>query len=123
MKIRTKLQIALLAAIAFQFPLDVSGQTCSELRYIDPLFDVETTSNVEYQQARAYGSLINQAFRMDIYKPVGDTMTYRPLMVFQFGGGFLIGDKLLPPAPAYCSYWAERGYVAVSIDYRLGFNA
>ena len=123
MNFRTITSVGFLFAIVIQIPFNVSGQNCSDLRYIDSLFDVSTTSNVEYQQARAYGSLLNQAYTMDIYEPVGDTITYRPLMVFQFGGGFLIGDKLLPPAPAYCSYWAERGYVAVSIDYRLGFSA
>ncbi len=99
------------------------AQNCFPIRYIDPLFPVETTFNVEYQQARPYGSLFNQAYRLDIYEPVGDTLSHRPLIIFQFGGGYLIGDKQLPPATDYCSYWAARGYVAVSIDYRLGFSA
>ena len=99
------------------------AQNCGDVRYVEPLFEVSTTFNVQYQQARPYGSLISLPYTMDIYEPVGDTLSCRPLMVFQYGGAFLIGDKLLPPAPDFCSYWAQRGYVAVSVDYRLGFSA
>jgi acetyl esterase/lipase len=112
-----------LTAVLFLSGMDAVAQSCDPVRYIDPIFEVTTTLGVEYQQARPYGSFFEQPYRLDIYQPTGDTMTYRPLMIFQFGGGFLIGDKLLPPAPAYCSYWAERGYVCVSINYRLGFSA
>lgn len=103
--------------------LQATGQSCDDLRYIDPLFDVSTDFNIEYQQARPYGSLFNQAYRLNLYLPEDDTLSHRPLMIFQFGGGFLIGDRLLPPAPELCNYWAERGYVTASIDYRLGFSA
>ena len=103
--------------------INVLGQTCEPQRYIDPMFDVTTTFNVEYQQARPYGSLFNQAYHLDIYEPEGDTLSQRPVIVFQFGGGYLIGDKLFPPAPTYCPMWAERGFVCVSINYRLGFSA
>lgn len=103
--------------------LQATGQSCEDLRYIDPLFDVNTTFNIEYQEARPYGSLFNQPYRLNIYEPEGDTLSHRPLMIFQFGGGYLVGDRVLPPAPALCNYWAERGYVAASIDYRLGLSA
>lgn len=99
------------------------GQICEPQRYLDPMFDVTTTLGIEYQQARPYGSLLNQAYHLDIYEPEGDTLSQRPVIVFQFGGGYLIGDKLFPPAPTYCPMWAERGYVCVSINYRLGFSA
>ncbi|TNF26530.1 MAG: hypothetical protein EP314_05710 [Bacteroidetes bacterium] len=123
MHFRTTLLFAFLVAIAVQFSFNVSAQNCSDLRYIDPLFDVATTFNIEFQQARPYGSLLNQPYRLNLYEPADDTLTYRPLMIFQFGGGYLIGDRLLPPAPEFCTYWAERGFVVASIDYRLGFSA
>lgn len=103
--------------------VDLKGQSCDDLRYLEPLFDVTTTFNIEYQQARPYGSLFNQPYLLDIYEPEGDTLSQRPVIVFQFGGGYLIGDKLFPPAPTYCPMWAERGFVCVSINYRLGFSA
>lgn len=103
--------------------LEINAQNCDDLRYLEPLYDVTTTFNIEYQQARPYGSLFNQAYHLDIYEPEGDTLSKRPVIVFQFGGGYLIGDKLFPPAPTYCPMWAERGFVCVSINYRLGFSA
>ncbi len=111
--------ITVLFAVSVTSPC---AQSCSNLRYVDSLFDVTTTYNVEYQQAKPYGSLINLPYHLDIYQPASDTLAYRPLVIFQFGGGYLIGDKLNPPANAYCSYWAQHGYVCVSINYRLGFN-
>lgn len=99
------------------------AQSCAPVRYIDSLFEITTTYAIEYQRARPYGSLLKQPYRLDIYEPAGDTLAHRPVLVFQFGGGYLVGDKLFPPAPAFCSYWAARGYVAVSINYRLGFSA
>ena len=97
-------------------------QTCINTRYVDSLFATEVLYNIDYQSARPYGSLINIPYQLDIYRPLSDTLISRPLMLFQFGGGYLIGDKLNPPAPDFCTYWAERGYVCASINYRLGFN-
>ena len=120
---QTRTILSNLIALFFLFGTNVLAQSCDPVRYIDPIFEVTTTFGVEYQTARPYGSFFNQPYRLDIYEPTDDTLSHRPVVVFQFGGGFLIGDKLLPPAPAFCSYWAERGYVAVSINYRLGFSA
>ena len=100
----------------------VCAQTCNNERYIDSLFGINVSYNVEYQQAKPYGSLFNLPYHMDIYEPAADTLPLRPLIIFQFGGGYLIGDKLNPPANDYCSYWAQQGYVCASINYRLGFN-
>ena len=108
----------LLSVISFS----AIAQNCSPVRYIDPMFDVDVTLGIEYQQARPYGSFFEQPYHLDIYEPEDDTVSHRPVIVFQFGGGYLIGDKLFPPAPTYCPMWAELGYVCVSINYRLGFN-
>ncbi|MGB0367902.1 MAG: carboxylesterase family protein [Flavobacteriales bacterium] len=115
----------LFSLIAFYFlsGMNVMAQSCDPVRYIDPMFDVTATYGIEYQEARPYGSFFNQPYHLDIYEPEGDTLSARPVVVFQFGGGYLIGDKLFPPAPSYCPMWAELGYVCVSINYRLGFSA
>lgn len=120
---RIKIALFNLTVLLFLSGTIAVAQTCHPVRYIDSLFDVTTTLGVEYQRARPYGGLLNLPYHLDIYEPTGDTLSHRPVIIFQFGGGYLIGDKLLPPAPEYCSYWAERGYVAVSINYRLGFSA
>ncbi|MBL0019812.1 MAG: alpha/beta hydrolase [Bacteroidetes bacterium] len=59
---------------------------------------------------------------MDIYQPVGDTLARRPLMMFAFGGGFLIGAKEDEDARALCDSFARKGFVTASINYRLGMN-
>lgn len=57
--------------------------------------------------------------QMDIYTPVGDTATQRPVIFYMHGGSFYTGDKNLQDCVDFCTYYAKRGYVAVSINYRL----
>ena len=56
---------------------------------------------------------------MDIYKPVGDFCTDRPLLIFAHGGTFIVGDKNNPTMEDLCETFAKRGYVTASINYRL----
>lgn len=70
--------------------------------------------------------------KMDIYKPstAVDPSTDRPVIVFLHTGNFLpppvngspSGVKTDSSAIVLCTEWAKRGYVAVSVDYRLGWN-
>lgn len=59
---------------------------------------------------------------MDIYRPVGDGNPQRPAMVLIHGGAFLSGDKRAYDMAEAARAFAARGYVAVSINYRLGFH-
>jgi hypothetical protein len=69
---------------------------------------------------------------MDIYEPdqTVDLETERPVIVYVHTGNFLPppingspnGLKTDSAAIALCRQWARRGYVAVSVDYRLGWN-
>jgi pimeloyl-ACP methyl ester carboxylesterase len=58
---------------------------------------------------------------MDIYQPVGDTIKKRPLLVIVHGGAFVIGDKDTKTMQAIGRYFAQRGYLVASINYRLGY--
>ena len=40
-------------------------------------------------------------------------------MIWAHGGGFCCGDKASADMPTLATYFAQRGYVAVSINYRL----
>jgi len=63
----------------------------------------------------------DEALKMDIYMPVNARAGKRyPLVLFMHGGGFLIGDK--ESAHNKCSILADSGFVAVSINYRLGWD-
>jgi len=59
---------------------------------------------------------------MDIFEPVGDTLTQRPLVIVAFGGGFVAGSRDHWSMRLICEELAKRGYVTASIDYRLGMN-
>ncbi len=110
--------LAFCVAVLFSF-----SQNCISNRYSDTIFHkVTVTSDIKYGNAFAYAALIPQDLTLDIYEPTGDTLKNRPLIVYAFGGAFLIGFKTQPPIPSYCEYLAKCGYVVVSINYRIGFN-
>ena len=56
---------------------------------------------------------------MDIYTPVGDVCSNRPLLIFAHGGTFLVGSKTNPTMVDLCENFAKKGYVTASINYRL----
>ncbi|MGB0178187.1 MAG: alpha/beta hydrolase, partial [Owenweeksia sp.] len=66
----------------------------------------------------------------DIYTPTGDTVTDRPVILYIHTGNFLppqingslAGNKTDSSAVEICTRLAKRGFVAVSMDYRLGWN-
>ncbi|NOT37837.1 MAG: carboxylesterase family protein [Saprospiraceae bacterium] len=57
---------------------------------------------------------------LDIYYPVGSTEKLRPLVMWSFGGGFIAGKR--EDFAPICEAVAKRGFVAATIDYRIGFN-
>jgi PKD repeat protein len=98
------------------------AQNCNSNRYVTELFTSQVTQDVQYAVADPYGISSVQNLKMDIYEPVSDTIANRPLIVYAFGGAYLIGDKRQPDIPLVCNHFAKQGFVVVSIDYRLGFN-
>lgn len=64
-----------------------------------------------------------QSLKMDIYQPdYEDIEQYRlPLILLMHGGGFYVGDKRDSLISGLCRHFASMGYIAVSINYRLGF--
>ncbi|MBR5076975.1 MAG: alpha/beta hydrolase, partial [Bacteroidales bacterium] len=59
---------------------------------------------------------------MDIYLPADDGKTGRPLLLMMHGGSFFVGNKEEKGQAGWCEYFASLGYVAASINYRLGFR-
>lgn len=116
---------AILHLLAVLLPIAALAQSdCNSQRYQDTIYHtIKVTKDIKFGTATPYGLLAQpQDLYMDIYEPAGDTQTRRPLMIFQFGGGFLIGWRSQPPIPQYCEYFAKCGYVVASIDYRIGFD-
>src|ERR1700744_583669 len=56
----------------------------------------------------------------DLYQPKGDTTSLRPLIIWMHGGGFTFGSKDQEGIKLWSRTFAERGYVAAAINYRLG---
>ncbi|MCF8256134.1 MAG: carboxylesterase family protein [Flavobacteriales bacterium] len=101
----------------------LSSQNCNSVRYLDEVFDgVDVLSGVQFAAADPYGVIGSQDLLLDLYMPTGDLLEKRPLIIYTFGGGFLIGTRFQPPVPQFCEHFARLGYVVASIDYRIGFN-
>ena len=66
----------------------------------------------------------------DIYTPSGDTETNRPVVILAHTGSFLpavvngqaTGSKTDSSIVEQCMRWAKKGYVAVAMDNRLGWD-
>jgi acetyl esterase/lipase len=89
------------------------------LRYRDAVFsNVTKTSDVTFDTA------VNQqgqsvTLKLDVYSPTGDTQTSRPTIVWVHGGGFSSGNKNSQEIVDEANTFARKGYVNVSISYRL----
>lgn len=55
----------------------------------------------------------------DFYTPETPSDVARPLVITVFGGGFTLGSRDYEDMVAWCNRFAEVGYAAASIDYRL----
>lgn len=83
-------------------------------RYNSEIFSSTSVTTVNYSDV--YTGLEH---RMDIYTAVGDTATNRPVVIYLHGGSFYAGDKTLSDCVDFCNAFAKRGYVAISMNYRL----
>ncbi|MFN8294877.1 MAG: T9SS type A sorting domain-containing protein [Chitinophagales bacterium] len=97
---------------------NVSAQ-CEGGRYINKIFSQTIrTKNITYSTAKnAAGNM--QAVLMDVFEPVGDTASLRPLVVFEHGGAYWTGTKDYQSQIAMGEDFAKRGYVVSSATYRL----
>jgi dienelactone hydrolase len=89
------------------------------LRYRDTVFSsVDVSSGIPYGSAPdANGNPVT--LTLDLYQPHGDAQTGRPAVVWVHGGGFCCGSSTNTDVAALSRYFAQLGYVAVSINYRL----
>ena len=64
----------------------------------------------------------NDTLRLDRYAKPASGDVPRPCMVFVFGGGFVSGRRDDPNFRSFFDYYVQKGFVVVSIDYRLGMK-
>jgi acetyl esterase/lipase len=122
----------------FMLSLFYTHLEAQQARYLEPIFDdVTVTEDIVYgNNASIIGMLLGDTearpedLLLDLYQPVGDTETERPLVLLFHSGSFLpeaftgsvIGSKKAYALVDIATKLAKRGYVVASCDYRLGWN-
>ena len=110
--------------------LILNNLSADPIRYLDEVFEnVTITEDVVYGNAPDLPFIFlfewntyDLDLDMDIYEPEGDTETQRPVIIFIHAGAFFSGHNELDDVVSLSIAAAKRGYVAVSINYRLGLN-
>ena len=100
------------------------------MRYQNEIFDeVIKTENVVYGNAPDLPFIflfewntVDLDLEMDVYEPNQDTVTNRPVIIFIHPGAFFTGNNEVDDMVSLANSSAKRGYLAISISYRLGLN-
>ncbi|MFN8263540.1 MAG: T9SS type A sorting domain-containing protein [Chitinophagales bacterium] len=113
----------LLLFLAFQS--SIFSTDCFNGRYKQKIFqDVTITSDVKYAKLqRSDGAWLD--YKYDVYQPKNDTAQNRPLVVLAHGGAYLeipLLDKKSPDIVELALDLTQKGYVVISIGYRLETN-
>ena len=89
--------------------------------YEPGLYEVLKNEDIVYARGLAHTKTSSNPsavpLRLDVYFP-DDNSTDRPVLMFIHGGGFTGGIKHKPEIVEMAEYYASRGWVYVSIDYR-----
>lgn len=100
-------------------PIMLRAQECGGGRYSSFVFaTIDSIPAVEFGTNTGVDGT-TQTLRMDIYAPANDPLEARPVVVMAFGGSFVTGSRA--DMAGLGGMLARMGYVAVAIDYRVGF--
>ena len=127
---KTRLHPLFVAGLLLVLTLPTSAQDCStEGRYSANIFlppTVTKTSNIVYghntvsRYSVGVDSIGKKDLLLDVYEPTGDAAANRPLVILAFGGAFISGDR--SEMELLAREFAQKGYVAAAIDYRIVTN-
>lgn len=88
-------------------------------RYVDSIFDnVDAKKDIIYGESTNFRGE-NEKLLLDIYSPLDDTQVNRPAIIWLHGGGFTNGTKDNNFEKDLAIEFAKKGYVTLSINYRL----
>ncbi|MEM9527328.1 MAG: T9SS type A sorting domain-containing protein, partial [Bacteroidota bacterium] len=115
----------------------------AQFRYIEPIFSqTEITTDTFGSNIDPYNlqlvvagvpealAPINRPLPMDVYEPLGDTVSLRPVVVIYHGGNFLpqfvnnsiLGTRKDSAVVEFMHRFAERGYVGIAASNRVGWD-
>ena len=121
--------------------LGIAFSSLSQTRYLNEVFtDVNVTYDVVYGNNITVQNATNigpEDLLMDVYEPSGDSLPERPLVLYIHTGSFLplvvngvpvyanggcTGDRTDSATVEMAMQFAKRGYTAVVMTYRKGWN-
>jgi para-nitrobenzyl esterase len=100
-------------------PMFLFADECSQ-RYREKVFNGFTrTPGIYFGTAPMAGGAPRDLY-YDVYEPLGDTASLRPLVILWHGGAFIDGllNKNSPDIVAFAHELSQRGYVVISSSYR-----
>lgn len=97
--------------------VETFAQPCTQ-PYTQKQFNVYREGNIIYGTDTNFNHTL-QTLKLNIWKPIRDNNILRPLLLLVHGGGFVSGQK--EDFDSLASWYAARGYVAATIQYRLLF--
>nr|MBK9651862.1 carboxylesterase family protein [Bacteroidota bacterium] len=106
------------STIVFFTSVAICFQLSAQCNYINKQYNVSKESNVLFGNDISYDGVATDLF-LNIFKPVNDFNTKRPILLLIHGGGFTGGTK--EEMDSMCHWYAQRGYVTATMSYRLGF--
>lgn len=114
-------------------------------RYTKSVYPVNVTHDIVYGRAEGYWtsltggegdgyaqilldglkqsrSMRSLDLTLDLYEPDDRSNSPHPLLLMLHGGAFYVGDKSDSACVLLCRHFASLGYIAASVNYRMGFQ-
>ncbi|MEL6388476.1 MAG: carboxylesterase family protein, partial [Pseudomonadota bacterium] len=100
------------ATLAISVTVTDVAENGDPVRYRDRVF-----TQLQVEDGVTFATVEGQGLRLTIYTPEGDAATDRPVMIAASGGGFQEQDR--ESVEPIAQEFARRGYVGVTMDYRV----
>ncbi|MEM6805138.1 MAG: T9SS type A sorting domain-containing protein [Bacteroidota bacterium] len=130
-----KFKLLLISVCLFSWAV----QSTAQVRYLEEVFsDVTVTDDIPYGSNFSLLPVLggqsqvplDLPLAVDIYEPMGDTLSERPVVIITHAGDFLppvlntipFGDKKDSSIVAFCTAFAKKGFVAIAMQHRQGWN-
>lgn len=126
MRILSRILLLLLLSIPLLPKTGFSQNYCLSNRFSETAFfdssAIRIDSNIVFSNPVHAFTNVRENLKMDIYYPdiLIDSLPLRPFILLIHGGAFLAGSR--HDMDYQCMEYARRGFVAATIEYRLGWN-